>query len=200
MIHSQYSIYDYIGLIVVVSFLGFCLENLWMLFRKGQIDNRNMNFPFLIGYGMAILLIYFVIGVPEKSKLFLYFAACFFIVSIGEILLGYSVEKVCGIYYWDYTSLPLHLTRYTSFFTSIGFSAIITIFFYQFFTPLMRMIHSHDSYRMHVVCVALLAVLVIDFLYSFKYMHTNQSLYQCWILHLPFRGESLSLEITRNIL
>ena len=68
LIHSEYSFYDYAALIVAVSFLGFCLENLWMLFRNKQMDNRNMNFPFLLGYGLAILLIYFVLGIPTKEN------------------------------------------------------------------------------------------------------------------------------------
>lgn len=195
LIHSDYSAYDYLALIIVVSFLGFCLENTWMLFRKGIVDNRNMNFPFLIGYGLAILFIYILLGVPEKGKLWPFFIACFFIVSVGEILLGFSVEKFCGIYYWDYTSLPMHFTRYTSLFTSIGFSAIITIFFYRFFTPLMDFIKGHDGYRDHVFCIALMAILVIDFICSFKYMHTNQTLYQSWILHFPIKGSDLNLEI-----
>lgn len=76
----------------------------------------------------------------------------------------------------------MHITRYTSLFMSIGFSLIITGFFYRYFTPLMTMIKTHDSYRSHVVCVAVLAVMVVDFLYSFKYMHDNQSLYNSWIL------------------
>lgn len=195
ILQSEYSIYDYIALVIVVSFLGFCLENIWMLFRKGQIDNRNMNFPFLIGYGIAILFIYFLLGVPKKENLAFFFVAVFFIVSLGEIALGYSVEKLCGFHYWDYTLLPLHFTRYTSLFTSLGFSAIITLFFYYCFTPLMNTVKIHDSYPSHVVLVSVLSVMVIDFLYSFGYMHANQSLYKSWILHLPVHGSKFLLEI-----
>ena len=91
LIHSEYSVYDYIALVIVVSFLGFCLENIWLLFRNGQIDNRNMNLPFLIGYGAAILIIYFLLGIPQKGKVWLFFLATFLIVSVGEILLGFAV-------------------------------------------------------------------------------------------------------------
>lgn len=188
LIHSEYSVYDYIALVIVVSFLGFCLENIWLVFRKGQIDNRNMNFPFLIGYGMAILFIYFLLGVPQKGKVWLFFLATFLIVSVGEILLGFAVEKYCGIYYWDYSTLPMHVTRYTSLFTSIGFSAVITCFFYRFFTPLMTLIKKHDCNWMHILYIVLLTVMLIDFLYSFKYMHDNQSHYDNWILHIPFKS------------
>ncbi|MCR4687959.1 MAG: putative ABC transporter permease [Saccharofermentans sp.] len=195
LIYSDYSVYDYIALVIVVSFLGFCLEDLWLLFRKRQIDNRNMNLPFLIGYGLAILFIYTLMGVPQKDDLLLYFAACFFIVSIGEILLGFSVEKFCGIYYWDYSSLPLHVTRYTSLFTSLGFSAIITGFFYYFFKPLMSFIQEHASHTGNIACVLLISVMVADFFYSFKHMHDTRSLYQWWILHLPSRDSDRILEV-----
>lgn len=193
LIHSEYSVYDYIALVIVVSFLGFCLENIWLLFRKGQIDNRNMNLPFLIGYGAAILIIYFLLGIPQKGKVWLFFLATFLIVSVGEILLGFAVEKYCGIYYWDYSTLPMHVTRYTSLFTSIGFSAVITCFFYRFFTPLMTLIKKHDCNWMHILYIVLLTVMLIDFLYSFKYMHDNQSHYDNWILHIPFKSANTTI-------
>ncbi len=196
LIHSEYSFYDYAALIVAVSFLGFCLENLWMLFRNKQMDNRNMNFPFLLGYGLAILLIYFVLGIPTKENVLRFYITCFIGVSIGEILLGYTVEKLCHIHFWDYTSLPLHLTRYTSFFTSLGFAAIITVFFYYFFSPLMNYIHVHGSNNVHVLCISLLAALVIDFCFSFRYMYINRDFYQNWILHFPVKETtSFNLEI-----
>ena len=46
----------------VISFLGFIVENVWLTATKGYIDNRNMCFPFLLGYGIAILLIFIILG------------------------------------------------------------------------------------------------------------------------------------------
>ena len=45
-----------------ISFLGFLLENIWLAARKGYIDNRNMNTPFMLGYGIAVMGFYFVLG------------------------------------------------------------------------------------------------------------------------------------------
>ena len=95
---------------------------------EGYINNRNMHAPFLIGYGMLILAIYFVLGTPDKVILFrkyekkttkvksylLYFALAFVVVCVAEIILGTIVEKVCHINYWNYSWLPLHITKYTS--------------------------------------------------------------------------------------
>jgi hypothetical protein len=45
---NSYSLQDILIMIAGVSFLGFCLENIWLLLRKGYVDNRNMSLPFLL--------------------------------------------------------------------------------------------------------------------------------------------------------
>lgn len=179
---KDYTIYDFFTMSIIVSFLGFFLENIWIALREGYVDNRNMHFPFLIGYGIAITLIWFVLGVPDNSNLFIYFIKCFFGISMGELILGSLGELLCGVYFWDYTSLPFHLTRYTSLFTSLCFALIITLFMWKCFCPLMDMIHEHDSKSMHVISTVLLAILLFDFMFSFTYMFYNQSYYDRWKL------------------
>ena len=55
---------------IFVSFFGFVLENIWLAITKGYIDNRNMNLPFLFGYGLVIIGFYTLIGTPENFILF----------------------------------------------------------------------------------------------------------------------------------
>ena len=193
---SDYTVYDYFLMMSLISFLGFLLENIWISVRKGYVDNRNMNLPFLLGYGIAVVFIYFVLGVPDKSNTFLYYAICFIIVSLGEILLGTVVEKICGIHYWDYTSLPLHFTRYTSLFTSIGFSLIITGFMKYAFVPIMDSMHSHSSTSLNVFSVIQIIALCIDFLASFYYMYKHQDFYHLWE-HKSISGNIRELIVTR---
>ncbi len=181
---KNYTIYDIFIMVIIVSFLGFFLENIWIALREGYIDNRNMHFPFLIGYGFAITLIWIVLGVPDKSNLFVYFIKCFFGISMGELILGSLGELLCGVYFWDYTSLPFHFTRYTSLFTSLCFAFIITMFMWKCFCPLMDIIHEHDSKSKRVISTVLLAVLLFDFMFSFTYMFNNQSYYDSWKLEI----------------
>ena len=49
-----YSIPCIILMATVVSFLGFVVENVWLAFTKGYIDNRNMALPFLLGSSYTI--------------------------------------------------------------------------------------------------------------------------------------------------
>lgn len=174
-----------LGIMVgVISFLGFVLENLWLLVTKGYINNRNMSAPFLIGYGLLVVAIYFFLGIPSKNVIFalsdkriskklniiLYFIICLLIVSIGEILLGNIVEKLCGIEYWNYSCLPMHIGKYTSIPTSIGFAAIITFFMNSCFVPIMTIISNIPHNARRIIALVLIVIMTLDFIESFRVM------------------------------
>lgn len=90
-------------MVIVISFFGYCFENLWMLVRYSIVNNRNMFLPFLFSYGIFIVALYYLIGTPKKifNKFELkaplnylaYMGLSFALVSIGEILLGTFAEK-----------------------------------------------------------------------------------------------------------
>ncbi len=157
-----------------------------MMLRKGYIDNRNMNLPFLLGYGVLVTGIYFIMGVPESNHIGIYFVITFVVVSVGEILLGEIVERLCGIYYWDYTALPFHITRYTSVFTSMGFSFIITGFMRKLFIPIMDILHGEMNLNRSIVVCILMSLLIIDFIYSFGYMIKHKNFYNKWKKEIRF--------------
>lgn len=188
------NIFALIMLVATVSFLGFIVENVWLALTKGYIDNRNMCFPFLLGYGLAILLIYVILGTPKKIWLFgkmffiknkiikflVYFIGVMICVSIGEIVLGTFVEKVCNFYWWDYSSLPLHITRYTSIPTSTMFSALIYFFMDNIFQPLYFFFQdwSFDNLKRYALILGL--IISVDFVYNSYKMYKTQAMTKRW--------------------
>lgn len=185
------SIYTLGIMSAIIAFLGFILENIWLAFTKGYVDNRNMSMPFLFGYGMAVISIYSVFGLPQDMMLFgriaigshsgaLYFTAVFLAVSVGEIVLGYAVEKLCGFEYWNYTRLPLHITKYTSVFTSLGFAAVIWLFMRYAFLPLVSLIESMDTEMGRALALVFVFIMTVDFIVSFYRMHKSHSLNERW--------------------
>lgn len=177
-------------MLTILSFIGFCLEDIWMIFRHGYLDNRNMYLPCLLGYGLFAVALYYIIGTPnnlfnkielKKTKgTIIYFLICFVLVSIGELLLGLFVEKTGGFSYWDYTSIPLHVTKYTSVPTSIGFALIITVFMNYIFLPLRNKINKIVDKIPLFVVILILVALIIDFIISFKTMYTNNGSNLLW--------------------
>lgn len=181
-------------IVTVVSFLGFVVENVWLSMTKGYIDNRNMILPFLLGYGVAIVLIYILFGTPEHLKFFgfetgikntyirtlIYYFMVILCVSVGEIALGTFVEKTCGIIWWDYTRLPMHITRYTSVPTSMAFSLGITVFMKCFFTPLMQRFMRMDFENLRFWAITFMMLLGVDFLVSAVKFATTREMKSTW--------------------
>lgn len=185
---GQYDIYSLTLAAAVISFLGFALENIWLALRKGFMDNRNMTLPFLLGYGLLVTGIYAVMGTPEEMHIVIppktptqlqyviYFLLSAVIVSIGEIILGKTVEHIFGFEYWNYESLPLHITKYTSVPTSLGFALIITIFMGRCFPRIMEFILSFDADTVQMIALILGTALTADFICSFAKMYKTRSL------------------------
>lgn len=186
-----------------VSFLGFLLENLWLFFARGVIDNRNMRAPFLYGYGIGIVLLYLLAGtpsrfmpfvrrgedgkrIPEGYRYLLYFLLSFAAVTVSELSLGFAFELVMGFDYWDYSALPLNITKYSSVFTSLGFGIVITLFMEFGFSRLLDLF-LRLPYRMsRLMAVALSAVLSADLVFSFYEMYSSGGLNILWQIRLPW--------------
>ncbi|MGN1160007.1 MAG: putative ABC transporter permease [Lachnospiraceae bacterium] len=180
--------------IAVVSFLGFAVENLWLSLTKGYMDNRNMCFPFLIGYGLAVVAIYLLFGTPQNLLLcgrklalrsqigrkIIYVLLVMGCICIGEILLGTFVEKTCHFYWWDYSKLPLHITRYTTIPTSLGFSLMIAIFMDHAFEPLFKSFQTWNYETLRFTVSLLMAAMVWDFTYNAYRMYRDKRMITRW--------------------
>lgn len=191
---NKANIKEDIIMVIIISFFGFIFEDLWMLVRYSVIDNRNMFLPFLFGYGFFVVLIYYIIGTPKKifnkyefdshMNYVIYIALCFLLVSIGEILLGSIVESFADFKYWDYSHIPLHLTKYTSVPTSLGFSLVITLFMNYAYIPLLNTVKKLEKKIPIAVAVIVLVILVLDLNVSFKAMHENNGNNTVWSVKL----------------
>lgn len=183
-------------IMAVVSFMGFVVENIWLALTRGYVDNRNMFFPFLVGYGMAIIAIYLMFGTPRELVLFgrqtglakrwskkvVYFLLVMLCVCVGEIVLGKIVEATCNIYWWDYSNLPLNITRYTTIPTSIVFSAMIVIFMDYIFNPLYQFFLSWNHRVLYAVAAVLVIIMLGDFLGAAYRMYKGKRIIKKWYL------------------
>lgn len=179
---------------ITVSFLGFCIENIWIAATQGVINNRNMLLPFLWGYGLAIFVIYLLFGTPEAPKLFTkelnirssalstvyYFIIAFLCVCIGEIILGYAIEWGCDIIWWDYSCIPMHITRYTSVPTSAAFATLITVFMKFMLKPMLNLFDKANPNVIGVLAISLAILLSLDMLNSLIYMIQNNDTMHVW--------------------
>ena len=153
-----------------------------------------MCFPFLIGYGIAMLLILLIIGTPKKMwilgktlwiqnkmlRILVYFLAVMLCICVGEVLLGTFVEKVCHFCWWDYSRLPLHITQYTSIPTSMMFASMVTLFMQHCLEPLFYFFVKWDYDVLRTSAIGLLGILMGDFLYNAYLMYQTRGLIDRW--------------------
>ncbi len=189
-----------LGLIItIISFLGFVVENVWLAITKGYINNRNMLFPFLLGYGLAVIAIYLMFGTPRDPhilalkphvenlylRVLIFFACAFVCISVGEWLLGTFVEHAFDIVWWNYTRLPLHITKYTSVPTSLGFAALVSVFIQFVFAPLYRAIVKMKGRVLAVLACVFMTLMVFDFVHSAVRMAQTHETMQIWRIEIP---------------
>ena len=178
----------------IVALLGFVIENVWLYFRYSEINNRNMILPLLLGYGLAIVILYFLFGTPKHPKFIVWAietrsrllnTAFYFLVSgicvmVGEYSMGMFVEKVMGFKWWSYESLPLHITQYTSIPTTVAFALIIVLFMSLAFYPLHQTFSKIKSKWFHFFSYLVMILMIADFIHSAIYMYQNQTTFQLW--------------------
>ena len=186
------TIHSLVAVVVVVSFLGYLVENIFLLFKCGFCNNRGMIFPFLLGYGFAILFVYIMFGTPDKPQFFgykirnninrslQYYIFLALTVGIGEILLGTSVEMFTGIVWWDYTSIPLHITKYTSVPTTAAFALMIFTFMKFFFKPVCGIADYLAKKKKLKILYITFALIIVDFIFSSIYMIKHGAFIELW--------------------
>lgn len=174
---------------VVVSFIGFWVENIWIAITRGFMDNRNMYFPFLFGYGIAMILVYMLFGLPQSPLFFgiamnisnpvlrniYYYVVMVLCISIGELVLGTTVEKICTFQWWNYSHIPLHLTQYTSLPTSMGYSAVVFLFMRYCFEWLLNFFERFDNRILIGLSLSVGIVLTVDMIYNLYLIYKNKS-------------------------
>ncbi len=186
----KYTAAAYMLAIAIISFLGYCVENIWLAVTQQYINNRNMYFPFLLGYGLAVVGIYLIAGTPKqwlkrkssnKFTIYLaYFLLMIILVSIGEILLGKTVEYFCDFTYWNYEKLPFHLTKYTSLPTSMGFAGIIEFFMEYLMEPILDKVEHLPKTTLQILAIGFMLLLVGDFIVSFRAMYRHKRPNYLW--------------------
>ena len=197
--------------VLIASFLGYLVENIWVSLRHGYIDNRGMYLPCLLGYGLANLVIFALFGTPDQPKLyllqncvsdsvsehFLYALEVFVSITVCESAFGHLIYHVCHVKWWNYNSIPLHIGQYTSIPTSIGFTACIYIYIQNIFTPIYTFLLETDIERYGTIILSLTILAIADCVYGLYYMykhHTVNILFRRKVsLSIPFGWNRYSL-------
>lgn len=128
---GQKHIWAYISQLIFYFFLasigGFLWEVLIFLVKEGQYHNRGFFYgPWLPVYGVGAVLLYIVLQKVKKHPIAVFLLS----VSIGTVLelaIGWLLDAVWGMRYWDYSSYLLNFRGYICLWSALGFGIAGTI-------------------------------------------------------------------------
>ena len=181
-------------LFALISWIGWCIETLYMLVCWQDLTDRGfLTAPLCTIYGCSILAIYLLIGTPREGRLrplfqkaeklpagaricadaglyFVYFLAAALVPTLAEFFTALFFDQVFGVVLWDYSHHALNLFGYVSLGMSLLWGALITVAM-GIAWPVLDGLVSRISFRTaKKIAAAVAAVILADFLFNFAYL------------------------------
>lgn len=164
---------------IIVSFLGFAVENIARLIGMGVIDSRFHILPFISPYGLIIFAFHLLLFDPDDltffgkrlfsdgfkrrklwSNLTAYSLICLF-VFLGELLVGNLWDVFFGVELWNYESLPLSVTKYAGLVPTLGYGTGAYALFKFVYKPMLSFIRKRLDYKKVRLTVLILGSLIV---------------------------------------
>lgn len=149
---------------IMFAFIGWIAENVSKIIIGGAFDSRFHLLPFIGIYAVIPFSFHIALGNPDSlapfgkrlfkensrksriiSNIVCYVSICA-AVFLGELIVGNAWDILFGVKLWNYSNLPLHLTRYTSVVSTFGFGTGAYLLFKFMCIPLYKLLKNKFSY------------------------------------------------------
>lgn len=105
-------LYEALWMFVLYSFIGWCVEVIFVGLNKGHFVNRGfLNGPYCPIYGCGMLTVIYLLT-PLKENLPLLFIGSLVLTTILEYITGLILERAFGNKWWDYSEMPFNIHGY----------------------------------------------------------------------------------------
>ena len=187
-----FSGYELLWLFFVYSFLGWVLETATATLRQRKFSNRGLvNGPFCVMYGITAVLI--SVGLQELTGFWLFLFSMVY-ATVIEWIGGHLIEKAFKERWWDYSDVKWNLDGYICFPASFLWGILGFV--------IVRWLSFLPSFLMHILLLALLAVMAVDITASFLLLIKKGPYLEQWAAaneQLDKVSNHLSLLITQWI-
>ena len=129
------SIWRIMAYFILYSFVGYIIETIFGLLTLGVWESRQsfLYGPFCGIYGLGA--VFMIVGMQKIPKSYNWlFITGFLIGSITEYSISLISEKLAGITWWDYSSMPLNINGRVCLLYSI-FWGLLAIYLMGYFNP-----------------------------------------------------------------
>ena len=179
---SAYGIQRYVILWVILSFLGWCFETVFVFFAFGEWHDQGfLTLPFCPIYGTALMAVYFLAGTPDEPRgllknmrktlprYALYAVIAFLVPTLFELVVGFIFDKGFGVWLWSYQHLPYNWFGYVSLPVSLCWMLLVCVFMKWAFSWLKSLILRLSEPIVRGAALAALIALGVDFVLNIAY-------------------------------
>lgn len=122
--HSHKSAREHISLLLFYFFTasagGFLWEVLLFFFKEGHFRNRGFLYgPWLPVYGTGAVFMYLFFHKLKHKPVKAFFCALFAGTSL-ELIIGWALDHIWGLHYWDYSGSFLNFRGYICLMSALG--------------------------------------------------------------------------------
>ncbi len=159
----NYTIYEYLLLFLIYSFLGWCVEVCFVAITSGKVVNRGfLNGPVCPIYGVGMIGVLLLVE-PVSDHLPLLFLFGMLLCTLVELIGGWILEKVFHTRWWDYTDEPFNLGGYVCLKFSIMWGLAVTFVVRLIHPTILTLIHALPSIAGWILIGLLYALFAVDF-------------------------------------
>ena len=167
---------EYVLLFLLCCFIGWFWEVVWEFLKNGNLINSGtMHGPWLPIYGSGALIIYLLLY-EYKDKKWLIFIGSLVICTISEYLTSMYLEYVYGMSWWNYTDKPFNINGRINLLYSIAFGISGLFVIYKLIPFIKKIIDKYNKKVLTVICIILLTIFTIDFIYSTYYPNVSKKI------------------------
>lgn len=197
----EYSICELLFFLFFYSFLGWCLEVLYMAIKTGKFCNRGLfNLPLSLSYGIAMDILLIVMPTLEGAYL-LWFAACMVVTSVCAQIASEVSVRLTGQSLWEQEIRSVYSGRGRGFLTAVALSAAAIIIILLIHPVVFLLCQMIPPLVLLILTIGLSALAAVDFLavlYTVRKIPVTEGM-QYLAEELQERKEKLGERMSRHI-
>ncbi len=123
------TLYDFLWLFMIYSFLGWVVEVSFIAITQGRLLNRGfLNGPLCPIYGFGMIGVLILLE-PVSGNLLILFLGGMAVCTALECFVGWALDKIFHMRWWDYTDKPLNFHGYICLSYSVmwGLGAVFVV-------------------------------------------------------------------------
>ena len=154
---------------LLFSMFGWCWELLYDFLKHGVLANHGvLHGPWLPIYGGGGIFMYLVLNRYRKNSIIVFMGA-FSFCTVIEYCTGWYLETYKHHKWWSYASMPFNIDGRICLLASIFFGIGGLACIYVFAPNIKAFMKKFELKTIAVICFALFALFVVDFIYSDKH-------------------------------